>query len=36
VYPNRSHSISEGAGTTPHIYALLYRYLTEQLPAGGR
>ncbi len=35
AYPNRSHSISEGAGTTQHIYALLYRYLTEQLPAGG-
>lgn len=36
VYPNRSHSISEGAGTTVHIYSLLQRYLTENLAAGGR
>jgi dipeptidyl-peptidase 4 len=36
VYPNRSHSISEGAGTTEHIYALLARYLRENLAAGGR
>ncbi len=36
VYPNRTHSISEGPGTTDHIYSLLQRYLTEHLPAGGR
>lgn len=36
VYPNRSHCICEGRGTTLHIYSLLTRYLLEHLPAGGR
>ena len=36
VYPNRSHGIYEGEGTTLHLYSLLTRYLTEHLPAGGR
>ncbi len=36
VYPNRTHSISEGPGTTLHIYSLLTRYLTQNLPAGPR
>ncbi|MGE5091335.1 MAG: alpha/beta hydrolase family protein, partial [Bacillota bacterium] len=36
VYPNRTHGIFEGPGTTQHIYSLLNRYLTEHLPAGGR
>jgi dipeptidyl-peptidase-4 len=36
VYPNRSHCICEGRGTTMHIYSLLTRYLLEHLPAGGR
>jgi dipeptidyl-peptidase-4 len=31
VYPNRSHSISEGAGTTAHIYRLIARYFVEHL-----
>ncbi len=35
-YPNRSHCICEGAGTTLNIYARLTRYLIEHLPAGGR
>lgn len=35
-YPNRSHSISEGKGTSLHIHALLARYLLEHLPAGPR
>lgn len=35
-YPNRSHCICEGAGTTLHLYSLLTRYLTDHLPAGGR
>ena len=29
VYPNRSHSIREGKGTTLHIYSLIARYLLE-------
>jgi len=36
IYPNRSHSISEGQGTTPHIYKLIARYFLEHLPAGPR
>ena len=34
-YPNRSHGIYEGAGTTRHVYGLLTKYLTEHLPAGA-
>jgi dipeptidyl-peptidase 4 len=34
VYPGRTHSISEGPGTTLHIHTLLARYLQEHLPAG--
>jgi dipeptidyl-peptidase-4 len=36
VYPNRTHAISEGPGTTPHIYQLIARYFTTNLPAGPR
>ena len=36
IYPNRSHSINEGKGTTLHLYHLLYRYLSEHTPPGGR
>ena len=36
IYPNRSHSISEGPGTTVHIYKLIARYFVQNLPAGGR
>ena len=33
-YPNRSHSISEGYGTTRHLYELLTRFLSEHLPVN--
>jgi dipeptidyl-peptidase-4 len=36
VYPNRTHGIFEGEGTTLHVYSLLTRFLTEHLPAGPR
>ncbi len=36
TYPDRTHSISEGPGTSAHLYHLLARYLTEHLPAGPR
>jgi dipeptidyl-peptidase-4 len=36
VYPNRSHSISEGPGTTPHVYQMIARYFLANLPAGPR
>ena len=35
-YPNRSHGIYEGSGTTRHLYGLFTRFITEKLPAGGR
>ena len=31
VYPNRTHAISEGKGTSLHLYSLLARYLDEHL-----
>ena len=34
IYPNRTHSIAEGPGTTPHVYKLIARYFLEHLPAG--
>lgn len=34
-YPNRTHSISEGAGTSFHVYSLIARYLEEHVPPGG-
>jgi len=36
VYPNRSHGISEGEGTTRHLYGLLTRFMNERLSPGGR
>ncbi|MEX2154642.1 MAG: S9 family peptidase [Gemmatimonadaceae bacterium] len=33
AYPNRTHGIYEGRGTTVHLYNLLSRYLKEHLPA---
>ena len=35
-YPNRSHCICEGNGTTLHLYSLLTRYLEQNLPPGPR
>ncbi|MGA7415535.1 MAG: DPP IV N-terminal domain-containing protein, partial [Bryobacteraceae bacterium] len=31
-YPNRTHAISEGPGTTIHLFSLLSSYLEEKLP----
>lgn len=31
IYPNRSHSISEGEGTTKHLYGLMTRYFEEHV-----
>jgi dipeptidyl-peptidase-4 len=33
AYPNRTHGIYEGEGTTLHLYGLLTRFLEEKLPA---
>ena len=34
-YPNRTHSISEGKGTSFHVYSLIARYLEDHVPPGG-
>lgn len=36
AYPNRSHGIYEGRGTTRHLFSLLTSFLMENLPAGAR
>ncbi len=36
VYPNRTHAISEGPGTTPHLHRLIARYFVDHLPPGER
>lgn len=36
AYPNRSHGIYEGEGTTVHLYTLLTKYLKDNTPAGGK
>jgi len=35
AYPNRSHCICEGQGTTRHLFQMLERYLHEKLPVGA-
>lgn len=36
AYPNRTHSISEGEGTTLHLKTLYTNYLKAHCPPGGR
>jgi dipeptidyl-peptidase 4 len=36
TYPDRTHAIAEGPGTSTHVFHLLTRYLTAHLPAGPR
>ncbi|MCX6902261.1 MAG: prolyl oligopeptidase family serine peptidase [Verrucomicrobia bacterium] len=33
-YPNRTHSISEGANTKRHLFETLTQYLKDHLSAG--
>ena len=35
-YPNRSHGIFEGRGTSYHVFSLIARYLMEHVPPGPR
>ncbi len=35
VYPNRTHTINEGKGTSLHLHSLIARYLLENLPPGA-
>ena len=36
VYPNRTHAINEGEGTSLHLSHLFTDYLREHCPGGGR
>jgi dipeptidyl-peptidase-4 len=36
VYPNRTHAIAEGSGTTVHLYQLIARYFLMYLTPGPR
>jgi dipeptidyl-peptidase 4 len=36
VYPNRTHAINEGEGTSLHLSNLFTAYLKEHCPGGGR
>lgn len=36
AYPNRSHGISEGEGTSLHLSTLFTNFLKEHCPPGGR
>lgn len=36
IYPNRTHSISEGEGTTEHLSTLYTSFLRKNCPGGGR
>ncbi len=35
-YPNRSHSINEGPGTSEHLSIIYTKFLKENCPPGGR
>ena len=36
IYPNRTHAIAEGAGTTVHVYRKIAKYFLDHLAAGPR
>lgn len=36
IYPNRTHSISQGENTRRHLFTRLTQYLQEHVPAGAR
>jgi dipeptidyl-peptidase-4 len=36
LYPNRTHAMSEGPGTTLHRWRTVARYLLEHLPPAGK
>jgi dipeptidyl-peptidase-4 len=36
MYPNRTHAIAEGQGTTVHVYRLIARYFQQHLQAGAK
>ena len=36
IYPNRTHAIAEGPGTTVHVYRKIAKYFLDHLAAGPR
>jgi dipeptidyl-peptidase-4 len=36
AYPGRSHGLSEGEGTFPHLVKMCTKFLTDHCPPGGR
>ena len=36
AYPNRTHGIYEGPGTTAHLFTLMTNYIRQHLPTGPR
>jgi len=36
IYPNVTHSIHTGKGSVLHYYTLLYNYISEHTPPGGK
>ena len=36
VYPNRTHGISEGSGTSLHVHSLIARYFLDHLAPGPK
>ena len=36
AYPNRTHNISEGEGTSLHLVTLFTKFLRANCPPGGR
>jgi len=34
-YPNRTHALSEGKGSSFHVFSTLARYIEEHVPSGG-
>jgi dipeptidyl-peptidase-4 len=36
TYPDRTHAIAEGPGTSTHVFRLLTRFLADHLPRGPR
>ena len=35
-YPNRTHNINEGKGTSQHLFALITNYIKEKCPGSGK
>lgn len=36
IYPNRSHNIYEGEGTSKHLLDTFVRFIEKNCPAGGK